>query len=257
MITNKHNEECSCALFDRQTLNAGAGSWTNSMDWHCPVHGQQHRDYKKPEGWGGDWTPQQQHEWSQSIKLAMKKQNEHKVEPHLVWDMGHNCPTDSEGFCDDCPCHSIPSVPHGVISTDMVVTPKSKYDNPNYKSDFDKYVEAHPITDVSWEAEVKKCFLTERMTDWPIPTVRVNPDTLMEIIKHQIDLAREESKHITKSGRVMYMGGKREAFGQALKILEEELVLAHTTVSGKTSRLTSAFVRIEHLRDDSEALSNK
>lgn len=51
--TNKHNEQCTCKLMDRQILNAGAGSYTSSSDWHCPVHGLQHRDYEKPEGWGG------------------------------------------------------------------------------------------------------------------------------------------------------------------------------------------------------------
>lgn len=196
MITNKHNEECSCALFDRQTLNAGAGSWTTSMDWHCPVHGQQHRDYKKPEGWEEDWTPQKKHEWSQSIKHAMNKTN------------------------PSCPYHTLPNPEDdGPSAAGNQIPSKSKYDDPNYKSNFDKFVEVHPITDVSWEAEVKKCFLTERMTDWPIPTVRVNPDTLMEIIKHQIDRAREESKHITKSGRVMYMEGRKKAIAEMKNII--------------------------------------
>ncbi len=52
--------------------------------------------------------------------------------------------------------------------------------------------EAHPLhpdnlpTPLSVDEiikEVEKCFLTERMTDWPVPTVRVNPDTLKSIVQ--------------------------------------------------------------------------
>ncbi len=40
---------------------------------------------------------------------------------------------------------------------------------------------------------VQACFLTERLTDWPVPTVRVNPDTLTHIVQSALHRIAEES----------------------------------------------------------------
>ena len=44
-----------------------------------------------------------------------------------------------------------------------------------------------------------------------------------------------------------YKKGRTDAIEKMRKILEDELVLAHTTTSGKTSRLTSALNRLNSL----------
>lgn len=182
------DEECNCPLMDRQILNAGAGSWTTSMDWYCPIHGQQHRDYEKPKGWGGDWTPQQQHEWSQSIKHAMNKQNENKVEPKLEFEE------------DDGP---------------NAAGNQSKYNDPNYKSDFDRFVEEHPDTDVSWEEEFDKQFASEIDSG---ENIKYAP-AIKSFIRNQINLARDEGfdaggKTVGGTGRVMYMEGKKKTIAE-------------------------------------------
>jgi len=38
-------------------------------------------------------------------------------------------------------------------------------------------------THTDWEEGIEACFLTERLNDWPVPTVRVNPDTLKTVVK--------------------------------------------------------------------------
>lgn len=215
------DEECICPLMDRQTLNAGAGSWTTSMDWHCKIHGKQHRDYEKPEGWGGDWTPQQQLKWSQSIKHAMNKQNEHKVEPRLEFKVGpppihehYNEKTDRAELCGRVVC------PEGFIgislgsASDAEKLPNPEDDDPNAAGN------RMPATGVSWEAELRdihsdiRVLLHGALIDKNIKTIGQCVDKLVpyliEFIHKQIDLAREESKHVTKSGRVMYMRGYDE-----------------------------------------------
>lgn len=239
------DEECNCPLMDRQILNAGAGSWTTSMDWYCPIHGQQHRDYEKPKGWGGDWTPQQQHEWSQSIKHAMNKQNERSRSPYEPSKreretLRANLKGAQEGF-------------DSVFSAEAPATkklPNPEDDGPHAAGN------QIPATDVSWELEFED-MLSTRWQDggvWLENTGMVAWENVKEFIRKQIDRTREESKHITKSGRVMYIGGKREAFGEVLNILNDELATAHTTTSGKTSRLTSAINRVYAAL---EALSNR
>lgn len=48
-----------------------------------------------------------------------------------------------------------------------------------------------------WQTDIKACFLTEKLTDYPVPTVRVNPDTLLTVVKAllstQIALAKEKA----------------------------------------------------------------
>lgn len=44
-----------------------------------------------------------------------------------------------------------------------------------------------------WKKDVQACFLTERMTDMPVPTVRVNPDTLMQIVQGLISRTRQQA----------------------------------------------------------------
>lgn len=153
-----------------------------------------------------------------------------------------------ENCDDDCPCHTkpatdedidkavsllpnpeddgpnaagnqIPTVPHGVISTDMVVTPKSKYDDPNFKSDFDKFVEEHPITDVSWEEEFDKRFASEIDSG---EYIKYAP-AIKSFIRKQIDLAYDAG-HAKRGGvesaqkqRMFEAGkgiGRREAIAE-------------------------------------------
>lgn len=137
-----------------------------------------------------------------------------------------------------------------------------------------------PATDVSWENAFDQIFSApaslndaqaildtwKRMQPVATATESILADQelkrrwgmreeIKSFIRKQIDLASKKTAEEWRggTGRVMYMGGRKEAFGEALKILEEELVLAHTTKSGKTSRLTSAINRISVL----EAFSNK
>ena len=54
-----------------------------------------------------------------------------------------------------------------------------------------------------------------------------------------------------QSWRMGYQQGYREAIEEVKKILTDEIVIAHTTKSGKTSRLTSAYQRINNLKNNS------
>lgn len=57
-----------------------------------------------------------------------------------------------------------------------------------------------------WQTDIKACFLTEKLTDYPVPTVRVNPDTLLTVVKAllttQIALAKAEERE--KVGKELY-----------------------------------------------------
>ena len=51
--------------------------------------------------------------------------------------------------------------------------------------------------------------------------------------------------------RMGYQQGYREAIEEVKKILTDEIATAHTTKSGKTSRLTSTYQRINNLKNNS------
>jgi hypothetical protein len=67
-------------------------------------------------------------------------------------------------------------------------------DNGNVRrDDTPTFTSGRPVgSDYKELEEIKKCFLTERLTDYPVPTVRVNPDTLLHVVRTL--LATREAK---------------------------------------------------------------
>lgn len=64
-------------------------------------------------------------------------------------------------------------------------------------------------------------------------------------MKDQIKkLNQEQIQNLKELLEVMKQQGREEC----LRILEEEIATAHTSESGKTSRLTSAYMRIKKLK---------
>lgn len=132
---------------------------------------------------------------------------------------------------------------------------QNKYNDPNYKSDFDKFVEEHPTTDVSWEKKV-----WEILMQWQGSVVNTN-QFLLPFIRKQIDRTREESKHITKSGRVMYMAGRKEVIDAVKEMIEELKHNDHKEGDGETRehhiRYSGHNNALQDLLHSLEALSNK
>jgi len=53
-----------------------------------------------------------------------------------------------------------------------------------------------------------------------------------------------------KKGRKGFMQGRAEALAEVEAILISEIAKSHTTKSGKTSRLTSAYNRVKELQNN-------
>lgn len=65
------DKECNCDLLGKQIINATEGSYTTSIDFHCPVHGMQYREFEKPSFFG-DNKPQES-EWAKEFdEIAMQ-----------------------------------------------------------------------------------------------------------------------------------------------------------------------------------------
>ncbi len=58
--------------------------------------------------------------------------------------------------------------------------------------------------------EIEKCFLTERLTDWPVPTVRVNPDTLKTVVQAMEARIRTEEREVANLAIAMARADEAE-----------------------------------------------
>lgn len=181
--TNKNNEECP--------LKGRMGQCANEKCTHADTS---------------------KHELSQSIKHAMNKQEFEKevlvgdtLGNASIHDVGSpatdevcKCRYEGEEKCchEDCKiCNPKPA------------SAKSKYDDPNYRSDFDRFVEEHPITDVSWEESLK------------VLLVEHNAFKIIEFVREQIDLAIKRGE--TRAERDNYAFAKKEGYDAGKKTAQE------------------------------------
>lgn len=124
-----------------------------------------------------------------------------------------------------------------------------------------------------WEAAIKACFLTERMTDWPVPTVRVNPDTLLIVVK---GLLQERSQDTVGDYERGYMAALDTKYGLGMgriikatktltikwfkELIEKEIIkLKHRTylVEGNYHVIEGIDRGIEALQKLSEQIEQK
>ena len=89
-----------------------------------------------------------------------------------------------------------------------------------------------------------------------MPTPLTNNQSSIEQLLKDFDEMREqaEAKHLMlteediKSFLLSSLASQRESLvKEVLTILEDEIATAHTSKAGKTSRLTSAYMRIKQL----------
>lgn len=118
---------------------------------------------------------------------------------------------------------------------DWLVCPECQFElnpaNPYHQEDCSK----KPATDAWVNIEKEWDAICAPMADAEAD------DRTFRIFQEQSD--RFIRKHIEAA----YQAGSEEMKAKAIKILEDELALAHTTTSGKTSRLTSALNRLNSL----------
>lgn len=87
-----------------------------------------------------------------------------------------------------------------------------------------------------WKETIEICFLTERMTDWPVPTVRVNPDTLKTVVQ---TLLTKQKTSTLKEVREVIEGMKKpiESLGDSYGDIQ----------TGYNGALTDLFTKLEEL----------
>lgn len=77
-----------------------------------------------------------------------------KIEDHLNWQKGHNCPVDDEGLCDGCPCHQNREHPKTEQKCDC--NGSKHLEHAETRTLTNPYVKP---TDASWEEEFDQKYL--------------------------------------------------------------------------------------------------